>query len=395
MAPWARSEARFCYAAPVRAPRTGGRVGAVLGEKWRVERALAAGGMASVYVALNINTGFRAAVKVLADEFVNDEATRTRFLREGYYANSVDHEGVVSIIDDGMTEDGAPYLIMVLLEGETLEERRLAAGGKLPFEEVIEVTLAVAEILAAAHDEGLVHRDVKPQNVFLTKDGRVKLLDFGIAGRSQTEGSRRTGAGFGTPMYMAPEQMTGDEHIDARADVFALASTMHRLLSGEFPFKAAGVAEYLVATLRTKPPRLDTLVPEVPAAIADVVDRALSAEPSARHAGGRAFASAIIKALHANGAPRATHKESDSETVVLPTLKMNAREVGRTRVMERSALPLPLSSGLTPSIPSDKPTPMPSRASNSPAPPRFPVRSLLAVVFVLAAIVAFAVRYRR
>ena len=371
-----------------------------------MERALAAGGMASVYVALNINTGFRAAVKVLADEVVGDEATRTRFLREGYYANSVDHEGVVSIIDDGVTDDGAPYLIMDLLEGETLEERRRAASGKLPFEDVIDVTLAVAEILAAAHDEGLVHRDVKPQNIFLTKDGHVKLLDFGIAGRSQTEDSTRTGAGYGTPMYMAPEQMTGDEHIDARADVFALASTMHRLLSGEFPFKATGFSEYLVATLRTKPPRLDTLVPEVPPAVADVVDRALSAEPDARYADGRAFASAIVKALHANGAPRATESESDNDTVVLPTLKMNAGEIGQTTVMERSALPIAVSSKLTPSIPSDKPASMPPLASTSPlasmsllaskapAPPKFPVRSALAVVLVLAAIVAFAVRYR-
>jgi serine/threonine-protein kinase len=376
----------------VRVPRTRGRVGTVLGEKWRVEGALAAGGMASVYVAVNVNTGFRAAVKVLADAVLDDEATKKRFLREGYYANSVDHDGVVSIIDDGVTDDGAPYLIMELLEGETLEERRAAASGKLPFEEVIDVTLSIAEILAAAHDQGLVHRDVKPQNVFLTSDGHVKLLDFGIAGRSQTEDSTRTGAGYGTPMYMAPEQMTGDEHIDARADVFALASTMHRLLSGDFPFTGTNLSEYLTATLRAKPPRLDALVPEVPLAVADVVVRALSAEPDARYADGRAFASAIIKALH-DGAPGVA--ETQSDTLVLQTLKMHADALMRTRVMENPAPPASGTAELPPSRGPDAPPSISQLALQAPAPPRFPAPRVLAVVLVLAAIAALAIRYGR
>jgi serine/threonine-protein kinase len=378
----------------VKVPRTSGRVGTVLGARWRVEKALASGGMASVYAAVNVNTGFRAAVKVLADAALDDEETKKRFLREGYYANSVDHAGVVGIIDDGVTDDGAPFLIMELLEGETLEERRRAASGKLPFEDVIDVTLSVADILAAAHDEGLVHRDVKTQNVFVTKDGHVKLLDFGIAGRSQTQSSTRTGAGFGTPMYMAPEQITGDEHIDARADVFALASMMYLLLSGAFPFKGTNLSEYLMAMLRTKPTRLDTLVPEVPAGVADVVARALSAEPDARHAEGRAFASAIVKALHADGVPGAT--ETVTDTVVLRTLKMQADSLVRTAVMEKPAPPALVSSGLAPSLP-----PAPSSISqltmDAPvrsARPRLPVWSFLAALVVLAAIV-LAVRYGR
>jgi serine/threonine protein kinase len=281
---------------------------------------------------------------------------------------------------------------MALLEGETLEERRCAASGKLPFEDVIDVTLSIAEILAAAHDQGLVHRDVKPQNVFLTNDGHVKLLDFGIAGRSQAPDSTRTGAGYGTPMYMAPEQMTGDEAIDARADVFALASTMHRVLSGEFPFKGTNLSEYLMATLRTKPPRLDTLVPEVPTAVADVVERALSAEPDARHADGRSFASAIIKALH-DGATGVAETEND--TVVLRTLKMHAEALVRTQVMEKPVPPASAAARLlTPSPAPDAPASIPQLVLQAPAPPRFPAPRVLAVVLVLAAIVALAVSVR-
>jgi len=310
----------------VNKPRLRGRVGSVIGEKWRIEKALGTGGMASVYAAVNLNNGFRVAIKILSDEASKAEDTRKRFLREGYFANKVDHEGIVNVMDDGVTEDGALYLIMELLEGETLEERRAASKGKIPFDDAVDIILAVADVLAAAHDAGLAHRDVKPHNVFITKEGRIKLLDFGVAGKRQTsDDATRTGAGYGTPMYMAPEQMTGEDRLDARVDVFALAATMYRILSGEFPFKATSLPEYLVATLRTKPVPLDQLVPEVSPRLAAVVARGLASEPTERYPDARAFAAAINKAI------KPERPLYDEATVALGTLKMNQDDLADGR----------------------------------------------------------------
>jgi serine/threonine-protein kinase len=273
-----------------------GRVGTVTDGKWRIDRRIAKGGMASVYAASHTATGFRVAIKILSRDATEHDEARARFLREGKLANAVDHEGVIDIIDDGITADGRPFLIMELLEGETLEEKRARSeGGRLGVADVAKVSLAIADVLAAAHDAGLVHRDVKPLNVFLTTSGVVKLLDFGVAGkRMQSEECTMTGAGCGTPLFMAPEQITGDAPIDARADVFALGATMYRLLSGRFPFPGDNLVQYLHLLLSAGPPkRLDAFVPGVDAALADVVERALAREPEKRFPDARTMASAI------------------------------------------------------------------------------------------------------
>lgn len=349
-------------------PRTRGRKGTVIGGKWLVEKGLAVGGMASVYAAKNVSTGFRVAIKILNDDCARHEETRKRFLKEGYFANAVDHEGVVSVIDDGVTDDGAPFLIMELLEGETLEERRARSGGTMSLHDVVDVVLSIAEVLAAAHDAKLVHRDVKPQNVFLTQDGRVKVLDFGIAGKRQaTEDATRTGAGYGTPLFMAPEQISGTDRIDARADVFALATTMYRLLSGKYPYDAASMTDYFIATTRSKPPRLDELVPEVSVALADVVHRALSGKADERHPDARAFASAVTGALHPERA------DGVEQTVALSTLRLDQPDIVKTTVMSsaprgpsastRSAPPPPPSDDVVPPGAGDS-----SRGSHRPPP---------------------------
>jgi len=256
--------------------------------------------MASVYAAVHAQTGARVALKVLSRYGTDNDDARDRFCREGKLANRVDHDGVISVFDDGVTDDGCPFLVMELLEGETLDQRRASApDGRLPVSEVVKVSLAVADVLAAAHDAGLVHRDVKPPNVFLTRSGGVKLLDFGVAGkRQQTDDCTMTGAGCGTPLFMAPEQITGVERIDARADVFALGATMYRLLSGRFPFEASNIVEYLQRLIDGKPPiRIDTIVPGLDRGLADVVTRALSLAPEHRFADAREMACAIARAV--------------------------------------------------------------------------------------------------
>ncbi len=156
-------------------------IGRVLRDRWRIDARISRGGVGTVYAATHKNNGSRAAIKVLHPEFSRDADTRSRFLQEGYAANQVNHPGVVRILDDDVSEDGHAYLVMELLEGELLETRRVRKGGKLLLPDVYEVGEQLLDVLAAAHEKGIVHRDIKPDNLFITQEGRLKVLDFGFA----------------------------------------------------------------------------------------------------------------------------------------------------------------------------------------------------------------------
>ncbi len=156
------------------------RVGQLLNGKWQVDRLLDVGGMGAVYVATHRN-GRRAAIKVLHARFGRDPEVRKRFLREGYVANKLGHPGAVAILDDDISEDGSPYLVMELLDGESLSAWIHRVGGRLPVSEVLAIAGQVLEVLRVAHDTNIVHRDIKPANIFVTSTGHAKLLDFGLA----------------------------------------------------------------------------------------------------------------------------------------------------------------------------------------------------------------------
>jgi serine/threonine-protein kinase len=261
------------------------RVGSTLRGKWRLEKLLGIGGMAAVYAATHRN-GTRAAVKVLHAQLSMTGSARQRFAWEGRAANAVGHPGAVRILDDDVAEDGALFLVTELLEGETLEDRRLRHGGRLSNEEVLLVFDHVLDVLAAAHARGIVHRDLKPENLFLTCDGRVKVLDFGISRmRDASDASRLTLAGesMGTPAYMAPEHARGlwDE-VDERSDLWSVGATMFHLLSGVVVHDGRTVNEQLLAAMTRPAPPLSTALPGVPAVVAGVVDRALSFEKDKR-----------------------------------------------------------------------------------------------------------------
>ncbi len=257
------------------------RVGRVLKDKWKLDALLGVGGMAAVYAATHRN-GSRAAVKILHRELCLSTEVLRRFAREGHAANAVAHEGAVKVIDDDTAEDGSPFLVSELLDGETLEGRRVRNGGKLTEDEVLSAADQLLDVLVAAHAKGIVHRDLKPENVFLTRTGQVKVLDFGIARlreMSTASSATRVGTSMGTPAFMAPEQARAlwDE-VDGRTDLWAVGATMFNLLTGQLVHEGRTVNEILLAAMTKPAPPLASVLPGVAPTVADLVDRALAFE---------------------------------------------------------------------------------------------------------------------
>lgn len=262
-------------------------VGKVLKEKWRLDALLGVGGVASVYAATHRNRN-RVAVKVLHPSLAADPSLRSRFLNEGYAANAVGHPGAVQVLDDDVTEDGLVFLVMELLEGETLQQRAARLGGRLPLADVLAITDAVLAVLTAAHDKRMVHRDLKPDNLFLTTDGVLKVLDFGIARLQDPppdslQTGTQLGATMGTPGYMAPEQVQGRWNaVDARSDLWAVGATMFTLLSGRTVHAdETGLPSLFLAATRPAP-SLATVTTGLPPSVIALVDRALASDRDAR-----------------------------------------------------------------------------------------------------------------
>jgi eukaryotic-like serine/threonine-protein kinase len=301
-------------------------VGTTVGQRWTLLGVIGSGGTATVYEAVHRN-GSRVAVKMLHAEFNSHERIRRRFQAEAYAANLVRHSGVVNVLDDGETEEGGAYLVMELLEGETLAAR-LQREGPLPADRVREWGVAVLEILAAAHERNVVHRDVKPSNIFVTQRGEVKLLDFGIARISTAslgdELVTQQGVALGTPAFMAPEQASGNhEEVGAATDVWGVGATLFQLLTGhpvQEPSSASSSAE--VGTARP----VRALAPKLSLEMAKVVDRALSLRSSDRWP----TAQAMIRALElAREVPLNSNDDSNrtltEEAVVVPKPALIAR----------------------------------------------------------------------
>jgi serine/threonine protein kinase len=262
------------------------RIGVVLREKWRLDSLLGIGGMASVYSATHRN-GKRAAVKVLHAHAALDPAVKARFLREGYVANRVGHSGTVSILDDDATEDGTAFLVMELLEGETVEDRRVASGGTLPLGDALTIADQTLGVLAAAHDKQIVHRDLKPGNLFLTREGVLKVLDFGIARLGEAVARTATtsfSSSMGTLGFMAPEQARGRwELVDGRTDLWSVGATLFTLLSGRFVHEDGKTSnEQMLEAMTKAAPPLASVVRDVPPEVAALVDRALAFERDER-----------------------------------------------------------------------------------------------------------------
>ena len=275
------------------------RVGTVVKDKWRLEGLLGAGGMACVYSAVHRN-GRRVAIKVLHPQLCAVQNIVTRFLREGYLANRVGHPGAVAVLDDDRTDDGAVFLVMELLEGHSLERYAKVGRERLPRGTVIRLMAETLDVLAAAHAKGIVHRDIKPANLFLTSDGHIKVLDFGIARLAEpsADGLTQTGAAIGTPSFMPPEQARGRwEQVDARTDVWAVGATMYSLLTGDRPRHAETTQEEMLLAMTQPLAPLASVLPDIGPDVAAVVDRAVAHEREGRWPDASAMRNAVAGLL--------------------------------------------------------------------------------------------------
>jgi eukaryotic-like serine/threonine-protein kinase len=263
--------------------------GSVHSGRFVVEALAGEGGSSEVYRAVDRESGRLVALKVSHDI---EQYGADRFVREAELLEALSHRGIVEHVAHGVT-DGVPYLAMEWLEGEDLEQR--LERGPLAIEEVLELAGNVAAALSAAHDRGVVHRDVKPSNVFLghQKIENTKILDFGIARVDGGAQFTRFGEALGTPAYMAPEQAKGARDLDARTDVFALGCVLYECLAGRPPFWADHPLAVMAKILIEEPPPIETLRPDVPDALASLVDAMLSKERTARPADGRAVSEAV------------------------------------------------------------------------------------------------------
>ncbi len=252
---------------------------------------LGEGGMGAVYLAEHPGIGRRVAIKVLKSELDHDPQLLTRFLNEARAANSIRHPNIIEVLDSGTTERGASYLVMELLEGESLSAR-IKRLSRLDEKSAIEIAMQTASGLGAAHAKGIIHRDLKPDNLFVIPEEsdaareRVKILDFGIAKLHTMAGDSlktRTGTLMGTPVYMSPEQCLGTKEVDHRSDIYSLGVIIYEMLAGRPPFVSEGFGELLSMHLHEKPGSLRGLAPQVTAEVEFAVLRMLAKKADERY----------------------------------------------------------------------------------------------------------------
>src|SRR5215471_2515819 len=256
---------------------------------------LGAGGMGEVYRARDARLKREVAVKLLPPAYSKDADRLRRFEQEAQAAGGLNHPNITAVYDVGEL-DGAPYIVTELLEGETLGAA--LSGGKLPQRKAIDYALQIARGLDAAHEKGIVHRDLKPHNLFILKDGRVKILDFGLAKLMQTEpetgasgpeatgmptatGGTEPGVVLGTLGYMSPEQVKG-KPADARSDIFSFGAILYEMLSGNRAFRGDSAAETMSAILREEPPDLSTTNQSIAPGLERIVRHCLEKNPEQR-----------------------------------------------------------------------------------------------------------------
>jgi serine/threonine protein kinase len=288
-------------------------------DHYKILSLLGSGGMGEVYRASDPRIGRDVAIKILPDHFSKDPDRLRRFEQEARAAGILNHPNILAIHDTG-TYNGSPYLVSELLQGEVLQ--RKLTGQPLPIKKTLDYSLQIAKGLSAAHDKGIVHRDLKPGNIFVTKEGRVKILDFGLAKLTHTEVSANqsddnveplteTGVVLGTVVYMSPEQVSGRK-IDHRSDIFAFGAILYEMLYGKRPFSGATQIEIMHAILKTDPSDLSTPNANVPISLERIVRRCLEKDPNDRFQSASDLAFAIESMSTTSGTSVAAYKQKKS-----------------------------------------------------------------------------------
>jgi serine/threonine protein kinase len=368
-------------------------VGRLLMGRYRIEEVLGVGGMGIVVAARDEADGADVAIKFLHAEMRQRADVQERFVREARAALRVGGEQIAHVLDVGNLPGGAPFIVMERLHGEDLEAH-LDAVGPLPVGEAVDVILQACVAVGRAHAAGVLHRDLKPANLFLSTraDGAtlVKILDFGISKFSAVDEAaaspRLTDASemLGSPVYMSPEQMKGAADVDGRTDVWALGVILYELLSGALPFDGDSFIEVCTAVMTRRPPPLRELRPEVPEALASVVERCLSKDRAARYPSIDALALALApfawRPFHPPSIPPVAAVESFIEPAIEPVAEPVAEPVIElvNRVVARPAsvpapafvpppappaVPPPTPLAVPPPTPLAAPAPVPARAA--------------------------------
>lgn len=247
---------------------------------YEIQSKLGAGAMGEVYLATDTNLGRKVALKFLPESLSNDAEARTRLLHEAQNASLLNHPNVVTIHAIEHV-DGQDFIVMEFIEGRTLKD--VLAEGQLSVGRIVEIGCALCEGLAAAHESEIIHRDIKPDNIFITPRGHVKIADFGIARSQQGAGVTRTGMPVGTVAYMSPEQARGEKGLDARSDIFSLGSVLYEMAVGRRPFEGEHLTAVLYELLSEEPPKPSSLRDDLPAGFDELISGALAKDRDARY----------------------------------------------------------------------------------------------------------------
>jgi serine/threonine-protein kinase len=318
------------------------RLGRVLG-RYRLDEIVGAGGTAVVYRATSAG-GETVAVKVLHDHLRRSREVRRRFLREADIASMLDHPGIVRVLDRGKTVEGSPYLVFEHLEGESLEQRRVRAGGRLELGEVLGHCDALLSVLERAHAKSVIHRDIKPSNLLLTHEGVLKVLDFGIARRQDSPTATKTGQTVGTPAFMSPEQaLSRPRDVDARTDLWSVGATVFTLLSGELVHLADGTAEHLVKAATAPARSLAIALPSAPAEVVAFVARSLAFDKRDRFPTAAAMRAELARIAGAPARSRGLSFDTPStEFLSRANVAIDRPSVAPNRRVRRSSAPFVL-----------------------------------------------------
>ena len=346
------AEQRFCPrdGSTLRAPPGSDLVDSVLADRYLIIKRIGEGGMGQVYLAEHVKMKRKSAVKVMHQGMVHDQDAIQRFNREASNASSIQHPNVAAIYDFGETSDGLIYLAMEFIDGEPLT-KIIERQGALPAARAAEITRQSAEALEAAHELGIVHRDLKPDNIMIAR-GRagedvVKIVDFGIAKAMTGEDQKvtKTGLAIGTPEYMSPEQLGGDQ-LDSRTDIYSLGLVAFNMFTGQLPFPAVTSREALIMRLTEKPRTLGEIRQDVqwPEELQWVMDRALANHPGERYQHVSQFGRDLVKAV--SSMPQSALSQQGTLAIsAMPSeagpLRTEARSFGRESAGTGTAAPAP------------------------------------------------------